>query len=210
MKSLAFQTSAEVAAAIPRVVTHLQGGGLLAYPTETVYGLGSRALHADVAALAALKGRSAGKAVPLIAADHAQVVARFGALAPVADRLARAFWPGPLSLILPATLELAVDVHGGAGTVAVRVPNHAVAQLLARLFDYPLTATSANFSGRMATSHPDDVEAALGDLVAVLVDAGPASGGPPSTIADVTGPAVRLVRAGAVAWDRVLRCLDEP
>ncbi|MBI2222074.1 MAG: Sua5/YciO/YrdC/YwlC family protein, partial [Acidobacteria bacterium] len=122
-------------------------------------------------------------------------------------RLAAQFWPGPLTLVAAAAAELAGGVAAADGTVAVRVPDHAVARALARGFGFPVTATGANRSGEPPASRAGEVRAALGDAVAVLIDAGEAPGGPPSTIVDVTQQLPRLVRAGAVAWDRVLESL---
>ena len=101
MSPLAFRTDAEVQTAIPQVVAHLGRGGLLGYPTETVYGLGSRAVAADVAALNALKGRAAGKPFLLLVSDRQMAEAQGLAFNAAADALARAFWPGPLTLVLP-------------------------------------------------------------------------------------------------------------
>lgn len=188
----------------------LRSGEVLACPTDTLYGLAVDPRNpAAVQRLFAIKGRSSDQAVPLVAADYAQVVARLGVLPPIADRLARAFWPGPLSLVIPTVTEIAPQVHGGTGAVAVRVPKHAVTRMLARLFGYPLTASSANLHGRSPTPDADEVAATLGDDLSVLVDAGPSPGGAPSTIVDVTVSPIRLVRAGAVPWERVLRFVDE-
>lgn len=197
------------ASALASALAALRSGAVVACPTDTLYGLAADPRREDaVERLLAIKGRAPHQAVPLIGADYAQVVAALGDLPAVGDRLARTFWPGPLSLVLPAVAALASEVHGGTGTVAVRVPNHPVARLLAKLFDYLLTATSANLSGHAPARDAHEVALAL-DGVSVLVDAGPAPGGPPSTIVDVTTSPVRLVRAGAVSWDRVLRCVDE-
>ena len=101
MTTLAFRTDAEVRAAVPPTVAHLRGGGLLAYPTETVYGVGSRARDADVRALAALKGRRHDKPFLLLVSDRAMAEQQGLAFNAAADALARAFWPDPLSLVLP-------------------------------------------------------------------------------------------------------------
>ena len=101
MKPIPFQSDSEIAAAIPQVVKHLEKAGLLAYPTETVYGLGSRAVQGDVAALAAMKGRSASKPFLLLISDRGMAEAHGLAFNASADALARAFWPGPLTLVLP-------------------------------------------------------------------------------------------------------------
>lgn len=198
------------ASALASALAALRSGDVVACPTDTLYGLAADPRRRDaVERVFAIKGRAPQQAVPLIGADYAQVVAALGDLPAVADRLARTFWPGPLSLVVPAVATLTSEIHGGTGTVAVRVPNHPVARLLAKLFDYLLTATSANPSGQAPAHDADEVARALGDRVSVLVDAGPAPGGPPSTIVDVTTSPVRLVRAGAVPWDRVLRCVGE-
>jgi L-threonylcarbamoyladenylate synthase len=129
---------------------------------------------------------------------------RLGELSPCAGRLAAHFWPGPLTLVIPAPGVLAGEVTGGMGTVAIRVPAHAVARALCDAAGVPLTATSANLSGRPPTNSPDVVAEELGARLDLLVDAGPTPGGSPSTIVDVTGAEPRLIRAGAVAWDAVL------
>ena len=188
----------------------LQSGSVVAFPTDTLYGLAVDPRNATaVQGLFDMKQRAPDRAIPLIAADYAQVVTEFGTLSPAADRLARAFWPGPLSLVMAAGSSLAPAVHGGTNHVAVRVPGHAVARMLASLMGCPLTASSANVSGLAPTKEPDAVATALGHSIAVLIDAGPCPGGQPSTIVDVTMSPPRLIRAGAVPWERVLRCLNE-
>ena len=148
MKPLPFQTSAEVQAAIPRIVVHLGRGGLLAYPTETVYGLGSRVVQTDVAALAALKGRVASKPFLLLISDRSMAEAHGLAFNATADALARAFWPGPLTLVLPGGSGRLPDMlRGPDGGIAVRWTSHRdIAQLVAALGS-PLTSTSANIPG---------------------------------------------------------------
>ena len=128
-------------------------------------------------------------------------------LDPASRRLAAAFWPGPLTLVIPAWPPLDARVHAGRGTVAVRVPDHPVARLLADACGWPITSTSANRSGDPAAKDPDAVRVALGGLLDGLIDAGPSPGGEPSTIVDASGAVPMLLRAGAVPWDRVLECL---
>jgi L-threonylcarbamoyladenylate synthase len=150
-----------------------------------------------------VKGRAADQGLPLIAADLAQVAACLGALSPAGDRLAAKFWPGPLTLLLPAPVALTRDVTGGTGHVGVRVPAHDIARAICRAAGHPITATSANRSGQPATADPAEVERTLGDSIDLLIDSGPTRGGLPSTIVDVTTPVARLVRAGAVPWDEI-------
>jgi L-threonylcarbamoyladenylate synthase len=162
---------------------------------------------AAVEKIYALKGRSAAQALPLIAADRAQVEARLGPLNDRASRLADRFWPGPLTLLLPASPALAAQVTAGTGRVGVRVPAHPVARALCRVSGTLLTATSANPSGLPASSDPDLVADSL-QGIDVLVDAGTTPGGPPSTIVDVTGDRPVLVRSGAIPWEDIRACLE--
>jgi L-threonylcarbamoyladenylate synthase len=127
-------------------------------------------------------------------------------MAPAAHRLAARFWPGPLTLVMPAPPRLAPEVTAGSGTVGVRVPSHAVARALCAAFERPVTATSANISGQPATDNPDEVAAKLAAVLDLLLDSGTTPGGPPSTIVDVTREEMRLIRAGAVSWEDVKAC----
>ena len=197
------------AAAMEVAVRIIHAGGVVGMPTDTFYGLAADPFRADaVARVFAAKGRPAELALPLIAADPAQVEALIGGLPPMARALAGRFWPGPLTLVLAAPPTIAAEVTGGGGTVGVRVPAHDVACALCRACGRVLTATSANVSGEPASADPDEVERAIGSRIDLLLDAGRTAGGSPSTIVDATGSTPRLVRAGAIAWDEVLACLD--
>ncbi|OLC43555.1 MAG: threonylcarbamoyl-AMP synthase [Acidobacteria bacterium 13_1_40CM_65_14] len=190
--------------AIQEAATWIRTGGVVAIPTDTLYGLACDPFRADaVSRLFAVKGRAAGQALPLIAADAAQVAEHLGTLPPLAARLAEQFWPGPLTLIVGAPASLVRDVTGDTGTVGVRVPADEVARAIAAACGRPITATSANVSGQPATGSPDEVERTLGDRIDLLIDTGPTRGGAPSTIVDVTSPEPRLVRAGAIPWDEI-------
>lgn len=187
----------------------VRGGGVVAYPTDTLYGLAADPGNAAaMAQLYRIKGRPVELAIPLIASGVPQIEAAGGVLGPLARRLAASFWPGPLTIVLPAWPGLDARVHAGLGTVAVRVPDHAAARMLADACGWPITSTSANVSGEPATRFPGDVRTSLGASLDGLLDAGPSPGGAPSTIVDLTGEAPRLVRAGAVPWDRVLESLQ--
>ena len=195
---------------IGRAASVLRAGGVAAIPTDTLYGLAANPF--DVAAinkLFTIKRRDLEKAIPLVAADMAQVEASIGVLPALGARLARAFWPGPLTLVVRAPETLAVEVTGGTGTVGVRVPACEVTRALCAAARLPLTATSANISGEPPTNLPETVAASLGARLDVLLDSGPTAGGPPSTIVDVTGPEPRLIRAGAITWDAVLAAATE-
>jgi L-threonylcarbamoyladenylate synthase len=183
-------------------------GRVVAVPTETLYGLAADATNDEaVERVFEIKGRARDAAIPVIAADRAQVERWVGALTPVGALLADRFWPGPLSLVVRAMPGLPRALLGGGDTVAVRVSSHPVAWALARAVGRPITATSANRSGGEPTARPDVVLRELGTAIDAIVDAGACVGGAPSTVVDVTGAAARLVRAGAVPWERVLHCL---
>jgi L-threonylcarbamoyladenylate synthase len=195
--------------ALAPAVSALRTGGVVAFPTDTFYGLAVDPRSGDaVRALFALKSRRDDQAVPLIAGSRAQVADLVGPLGPAARSLADKFWPGPLSILFDAPATLDPAVHAGTHAVAVRVPEHPVARALALAFGGPVTATSANQSGEP----PVTSAAALVPLerrrALLVIDAGMTRGGDPSTIVDVRPARARLVRAGAIAWDRVLESLQ--
>lgn len=194
-------------AAIAAAVDVLRAGGVVAFPTDTLYGLAvDPRRHDAIDRLFLLKGRDSTAAVPLIAASLEQVLAAAN-LAGRARRAAEAFWPGPLSIVAPATACIARNALAAGTTVAIRVPAHVVATRLAAAFGFALTATSANRSGERAADSADAVADALPD-VDLLLDAGRSPGGAPSTIISFDDAGPVLVRAGAVAWERVIKSLQ--
>lgn len=193
---------------VVRACVLLRSGGVVAYPTDTFYGLAADPRNPGaVARLFAIKDRVAGQAIPLIAADEAQA-AEAAAFDDRARRLSSAFWPGPLSLILPASKVVARDARAEDGTIAIRVPASDAARAIARAFGFCITATSANLSGEPAPTTAADVTRTLGGAVDLVLDGGETPGGAPSTLVDVREATPRLVRAGAIAWDRVLRSIE--
>ncbi len=210
MSAVPFVTRAEIAAAVPRVAAHLDQGGLLAYPTETVYGLGPRALPDDVHALARLKGRRPDKPFLLLVANRTMAEARGLAFNEAADALARAFWPGPLTLVLPGGGGRVPDLlRGPEQGIAVRWTAHAgMAALLAAL-DQPITSSSANRPGEPpapgAAAILRDFAAAVADGTLLVLDGGVLGNRPPSTVVDCTTMPARLVRPGAITRDALRR-----
>jgi L-threonylcarbamoyladenylate synthase len=194
------------AAVIDRAVAVLRAGGLLIYPTDTLYAIGGRALDAAAAdAVREAKGRGDGKPLPVIAADAKQARSIVAAWPEAAQRLAAAFWPGPLMLVLPAAPSVPREVTAGTDTVAVRVPALAVSCRLAAGAG-PLVSTSANRSGLPPPLTCAEAVQQVGAAAALALDAGP--GRPvPSTIVDLTGSEPSLVRSGAVEWEQVRRVL---
>ena len=186
----------------------LLGGGIVAYPTDTLYGLGVDPTRGPaVEALCRLKTRSAHTGIPLIASTLAQVQSEVGVLPQLGHRLAARFWPGPLTLVFEPEAGFAVGVCAADGSVAIRVPAAPAARRLAALCGGPITATSANRAGRRPAATAAEVVAALGSAVALVLDGPAALVGPASTIVDVRGRDARLIREGAVAWERVLQSL---
>jgi L-threonylcarbamoyladenylate synthase len=183
----------------------LHDGALVIYPTDTLYAIGCRALHGEaVTRLRRAKGRDASKALPVIVSDLAQARSIAARWPEGADRLAALFWPGPLTLVVPAARALPGELLAGASGVAVRVPASGVARALARLGG-PLVATSANRAGETPCTSVD--LAALAFPLATLAF-GPLDG-PPSTLVDLTGPEgdVKVLREGRVAAASIFEAL---
>jgi L-threonylcarbamoyladenylate synthase len=200
----------DLARALDDAARALRAGGVVAYPTETFYGLGALARDARaVARLAAAKGRPEGKPLPLVAADLAAVEA-VAVLGPLARRLAARFWPGPLTLVVPARPGLAAEIAAGTGTVGVRLPGSEVARALAAAAGGAIVSTSANLSGAPPVARAEDLDPALRARLDAVLDAGPAPGGLPSTVVALDAAGARLVRAGAVPWDDVAAAAAAP
>jgi L-threonylcarbamoyladenylate synthase len=199
-------TIADLAAA----VDWLRAGRAVVFPTDTFYGLAVDPRSDEAArVLFDLKRRPSSSASPLIGASRAQVEACCGALPPMSARLAEAFWPGPLSIVCDAPAGISPLIHAGAGTLAIRVPADDVARARAEAWGAPLTATSANITGEPPARTLAAMGALLDDPRVLAIDAGPSAGGAPSTIVDARRMPPVLVRAGAIAWDRVLESLQE-
>ena len=194
-------------AVIREAAEMIHEGLVVAYPTDTLYGLAVDPRNDDaVRRLYDLKGRSEESALTLIAADMAHARAA-GDMTPQAERLAARWWPGPLTIVVRARPILARGMLAGGGTVGIRIPAHVVAIALARDAGFCVTATSANRSGATVGATAAAVTAALPDVDAIL-DAGAARGGAPSTIVDASARLVALIREGVVPWERVLKSLQ--
>lgn len=185
----------------------IRHGGVVAYPTETYYGLGADPFNASaIGRLFQLKGRVESKALILLVSHSSQVFD----LADVAgvtrewyEKLARVFWPGPLTMVVAARARLNCPALAGGDTLAVRLSSGPVAALLARTFGLPLTSTSANLSGRVPATTPAELDPTLTARLDLVLDAGPTPGGPPSTILDLTRPRPAILRQGVVTADQI-------
>lgn len=189
-------------AAIAEAAAVLARGGLVAFPTETVYGLGARGIVADdVKKIFAAKERPAGHPLILhvVGEEMAKTYASSWSLR--ASRLARAFWPGPLTLVVPRASSVPNEATGGLPSVGLRAPKHAVAQALIRAANVPLAAPSANAHMHVSPTTAAHVVRSLGDRVDLVLDAGPCTHGIESTVVDVTGDVPRVLRAGAATLE---------
>ena len=186
----------------------LARGGVVVYPTETFYGLGARALRAAaVAKVASLKGRDATKPVAVIVSEAAMLDQLVARIPKPAERLMARFWPGPLTLVLPARADLPVELTARSGLVGVRVSSHPVARALAAALGEPITATSANRGGETPACDVATAERAFGARVDAYVDGGALAGGSGSTVVVVGDDVVRVIRAGAVSLEALRHVL---
>jgi L-threonylcarbamoyladenylate synthase len=195
------------AAAIAEAARVIRAGGLVAFPTETVYGLGADGLsETAVRRIFAAKGRPESKGLILHLSDPEQA-REVAMVSPAAERLMARFFPGPLTLVLPALSVVPTVTTGGGGTVALRMPDHAVARALIAAAGRPIAAPSANRSGAPAPRTATEVLVGLNGRFDLLLDAGPTPLGTPSTVLDLTQDPPRILREGAVTAEEIGRVL---
>jgi len=189
-----------MSAEIERAAALLRQGELVAFPTETVYGLGADARNpAAVGKIFAAKGRPADHPLIVHLPDISHLEHWARDIPEAARVLAKAFWPGPLTLILKRQPDVPDAVTGGQDTVGLRVPNHPLALELLRAFDGGIAAPSANRFGRISPTTADHVREDLGDTVALILDGGPCTVGIESTIIDMSGPRTIVLRPGMLS-----------
>jgi len=203
-RTVGIDPAGENAAAIGTIATALLEDGIIAYPTETFYALGAAAFSRKaVERVYRLKRRDPVKPLSVIVSDLEMLGEIAGPFPPSFRVLAEEFWPGPLTLVLPASERLPEFMPGPAGTIAVRIPPLAWLRRLVRDIRQPLTATSANLAGEMEMADPAGVAAVFRGRIDVIVDGGPSPGGAPSTIVDLTSAEPRILREGAVPSARI-------
>lgn len=189
----------------------LRTGGLVAFPTETVYGLGANGLSAEaVARIYRAKGRPAKNPVILHVADLKSAQKLTSEWPPVATLLANAFWPGPLTLVLPRASHVPDIVTAGGDSVGIRIPAHRVALALIKAAGVPIAAPSANRSNHISPTRAQHVKASLGNAVDVVLDGGPCAGGLESTVVQVTAGTVRMLRLGLITRTEIEKVLGRP
>lgn len=182
----------------------IQAGGVIVYPTETVYGIGSNAWDGTaIAKVRALKRRTDQKPILVIVGSREQLVTVVDGITPIAERCMDAFWPGPLTLVFKASHRVPDLLSRGTGTIGVRIPSSPVCLRLLELAGCPLTSTSANLSGMPTLHTVQEIRKTIPLGIDLVLDAGSLPPSEPSTVLDVTGTRPRLLRAGAVTEERL-------
>jgi L-threonylcarbamoyladenylate synthase len=185
----------------------LSGGGLVVFPTDTVYGLGAMAFDASaVSKIYMAKGRGQEKAIPILISDLDQIHRVSSGVQEYAVKLGKKFWPGPLTIVVPRHPTVP-DVVSPLNTVGVRIPNLNVARELLRLTG-PLAVTSANLSGQTSPSTAKGVYAQLDGRVPLILDGGVTPGGIPSTVVDCSGKEPVIVREGPISLEEIMAATE--
>lgn len=188
-----------------RAIEALAAGDVIAFPTDTVYGLGCRIdEERAVRRIYDIKSRPPTDPLPVLIAEVVQLDEVATAVSHAARKLIERFWPGPLTIVVARSPRVPAQVTGGGDTVAVRLPNHPVPRGLVRGVGVPIVGTSANSHGRPAPVTAQQVVFDLGDQIPLVLDGGRTPIGVESTVVDVTGPSLRIVREGAIPADAVL------
>lgn len=197
------ETGAEVFAA---ALAALQRGEVIVLPTETLYGLGADALDsAAVQKVYQLKGRDAANPIPVLVADRAMLDTLVTEVSPLAERLIAEFWPGPLTLVLPARKELPTPLVNTAGGVGVRSSSQPIAAKLVKTLGRPMTATSANPSGQPPARTVEQAKTYFAGQIEIFVDGGELTSRTGSTVADITGGRIRIIRQGDISREDLRR-----
>lgn len=204
MRTIKLSANHPEAALVAEAVAALRAGNVLAYLTDTMYGLGVDARNeAAVARIFALKQRALQKAIPLIAGKRDLLRDWIKEFPPLAEKLTEQFWPGPLTLIFHASALASPLLNAGTNKIAVRVPDSTLSRELSLQLGAPITSTSANLSGDASVLGVDDIAAQLGHGIDLILDSGAVRNTSPSTIIDMTTAPPRLVRPGVIAQSAV-------
>lgn len=189
--------------AIQQALEILKNGGLVAFPTDTVYGVGALVFDGNaVESIYTAKDRPVEKAIPVLIADESDLEKVGMDIPPIAHRLASRFWPGPLTVLVPKKPTLPESVSA-TETVGVRIPDHEVARALLRAAG-PMAVTSANISGQPSPATAEEVFSQLNGRVPLIIDGGRTPGGVPSTLVDCTGENLKILREGPISLEDLL------
>ncbi len=189
---------------IDEAVAMLARGGVVAFPTETFYGLAADAANeAAIDSIFAIKGRSFCNPIALIIAREEELSDLTKEIPAAAEKLMAAFWPGPLTLLFRAAPTVSPRLTAGTGKIGVRISSHPLAQALATGLGRPITATSANLSGYPECTTAAAVIDQIGANLPAIIDGGPTPGGKGSTIIDITGGNLAILREGSIASERI-------
>ena len=203
---MGIELSLSIQQQVEQGITILKQGGIVAFPTDTVYGVGACInIGQAVERVYRVKKRPRSMALPLLLADKSQIGEVAQPVSRVAWLLADKFLPGALTIVLPKSKSVPDIVTGKSKTVAVRVPAHPIPIALAQGLGTPITGTSANLSGKPSALTADDVRAQLGNTVDLIIDGGRCPGGKESTIVDLTGETPVILREGAISRDELQR-----
>ena len=194
---------------VDRGISILKQGGIVAFPTDTVYGLGAGAnLHQAVERIYQVKGRPRNMALPLLLAHISQISEVAESVPPIVWLLVRKFMPGALTIVLHKSSSVLDIVTGGGATVAVRVPAHPIPIALADGLGMPIVGTSANLSGKPSDLTSGEVYAQFGAKIDLIIDGGRCPGGRESTVVDVTGERPVVLREGAISQDELKKVCE--
>lgn len=203
---MASKLSLDIQEQIEKGVSILRQGGIVAYPTDTVYGLGACAsLPLAIERIYEVKERPRNMPLPLLLADVSQITEIAESVPPIAWALIHKFLPGALTIVLPKSNSVLDIITAGGTTVAVRIPAHPVPIAIIRGLGSPIVGTSANLSGRPSPLTADEVYSQLGDKVDLVIDGGRCLGGKESTIIDITGQTPVILREGAISREQLER-----
>lgn len=198
--------SADSPEAIAVALEILGSGGLVAFPTDTVYGVGALAFDEKaVESIYAAKERPVEKAIPVLIGDHIDLSTVAEDIPMLATKLIARFWPGPLTVLVPKKPSLPAVVSA-TSTVGVRVPDHVVARNLLRLAG-PMAVTSANISSQPSPTTAEEVYEQLGSRIALIIDGGRTPGGVPSTLVDCSGKEIQILRQGPISMEQLLNAI---
>ena len=189
---------------VKQATTILKQGGIVACPTDTVYGVVAAInIERAVARVYQIKGRPHSQALPILLADKSQIAEVAKVVPPLAWRLADKFWPGALTIVLFKSASVPDIITGGGKTIAVRIANHPIPIAIARGLGVPIVGTSANLSGSPSALTAEEVRSQLGDRVDLIIDGGRCPGGRESTIIDLAGETPLILRQGAIPLEEI-------